>query len=126
MSQSGVTLEAFLTQVIDGGVAGAQADYAGESGNRRQMREGAVRGFEECRLKTPAELALLLAEVQERRQKAYWEQAPDYWYWNCRAAEVEWVCNCVSAVLQNQGLPPIITPTGRGYMRAAEIVGVSR
>jgi hypothetical protein len=119
-----VTLDAFIREVVDGGITAARRDYAGADEHHRQMREGAVRGFEECRGKEAFELALLRGDATERADQAFRAQAPDYWYWRCRAAEVEWVCNCVSAVLHNQGLPTIVPPTARGVMRAAEIVGV--
>jgi hypothetical protein len=127
MPSSTVTLEAFQTRVIDDGIAAAKEDYAGEAENRRLMREGSVQGFVECRLKTPAELALLLREADERANVAFCDPEGDrYWYWRCRALEIEWVCNCLSAILYNQGLPTIIPPTYRGMMKAAEIVGVGQ
>ncbi len=120
-----VNYDAFLTQVIDAGVKAAEADYAGDDGNKAQQRKGSIQGFEECRLKTPAELALLLQDATDDSERAFGERAGDYWYWRCRTLEIEWVCNCVSAVLYNERRPTIIPPTARGMMRAAEIVGVA-
>ena len=124
-TRSGFTLEAFQTRVIDDGIAAAVADYAGDTEHRQQMREGAVAGFEACRLKTPAELALLLRAARDRERTAMFSDAPDTWWHKCYAGEVEWVCNCLSAVLQRHGLPVIVTPTMRGTFKAAEILGVS-
>jgi hypothetical protein len=53
------------------------------------------------------------------------EHDPRYWFWRCRAAEIEWVTNVLSNILRAQGLPPIGTMTARGALKAAEIVGVS-
>jgi len=122
-----VDYESFLIEVIDGGMEAAGKDYAGDSPSRTRKREGAIKGFEECRGKTPEELAALLTSSNARTQEAYREQDDDYWYWRCRALEIEWVCNVVSAMLQNEGRRPLAAhlPTARGVMRAAEIVGVA-
>jgi hypothetical protein len=125
VAKSGYTMDAFLTQVIDEGIAAARNDYAGEEGNRPAMRAGAVAGFEACRLKTPAELSILLGDARDRTQAAWRAKAADYWYHRCFEGEVEWVCNVLSAVLMNMGLPIIIQPTVRGTLRAAEIVGIT-
>ncbi len=50
----------------------------------------------------------------------------NYWYLCCFHAEIEWVCNVVSAALQNMQLEPIVTPTARGYLQAAAILGVTK
>lgn len=49
----------------------------------------------------------------------------NYWYYRCFHVEVEWVCNVVSAALQNQREETIVPPTARGYLKASEILGVS-
>lgn len=119
-----MTTTEFLARVIDGGIAGATADYSANTPNDKMMLEGAVAGFESCRGKSPEQLAILLREARINQTRAHAEQLPDYWRHACFAAEIEWVCNCVSALLQNEGLPIIVTPTARGFLRAAEIVGV--
>ena len=112
----------FIGLVIDGGIAGARADY--NDGQHHYQLLGSVDGFEACRGKSIPELMVLLHVAGERATQAHREQAEDYWYHRCYQAEIEWVCNCVSALLYNQGLQTIVTPTMRGYMRAAEIVGL--
>jgi hypothetical protein len=114
-----VDYQQFLHQVIEGGILGAEKDYTGEK------LEGAKAGFELCRLMHPATLGLVLTAAEQDAQRARDENPNHYWYWRCRAAEVEWVCNVVSAMLFNQGLPTIIPPTARAVMRASEILGVA-
>ena len=111
----------FLKRVIDEGIEAAKEDYKDDP----QKRDGSVEGFEACRGLKPHELYLLLQDSRNATQKAFREQAKDYWRIRCREAEIEWVCNVVSAMLSNQGLTPLITPTARGVQKAASIVGVA-
>ena len=52
------------------------------------------------------------------------ENLEDYWKARYFSIQVEFVCNTVSAMLANEGLPTIIAPTLRGAMNAARIIGV--
>ncbi len=138
-----MTYEEFLNRVIDDGIEAAKRDYAvGNYGRSRKTRQpdptqkgllnGSVAGFEACRKKTPAELGELLAERHRitaeamRHHHAGELLIEEYWYARGFELEVEWTCNCVSAVLMNEGLPTIVPPTYRGYMQAAKIVGVKK
>ena len=111
-----------LRQIIDGGIAGAQDDYGDEKHCYQLL--GSVDGFEVCRDKQPNELVKLLQAARDRQQQAFRDRAEDYWYHRCYAAEIEWVCNCVSVMLMNAGLTTIVPPTARALMQTAEIVGV--
>jgi hypothetical protein len=114
-----------LSQLIDAilakGIPAAKTDYA----DSPQKAAGAVAGFEACRGKSPNELRDLLAAARTATQAAYFDDDKDnYWWYRCYEAEVEWVCNVVSCALVNSGLEPIVPPTCRGMMMAAEIIGV--
>jgi len=111
----------FLERVINEGIEAAKEDYKDDP----QKRDGSVEGFEACRGLRPHELYELLQDSGKAQQKAFREQSNDYWRIRCRQAEIEWVCNVVSAMLANSGLTPIITPTARGVQKAASIVGVA-
>ena len=37
---------------------------------------------------------------------------------------MEWTCNCVSAIMANSGMDPIVPPTARGFIKAAEVTSV--
>jgi hypothetical protein len=113
-----------LNAIIDDGIEAARADYA--KPHQADKREGSVKGFEDCRGKAPDEIARLLIEANERAWQAMREQASDYWYWRCRAAEIEWVANVLSNIMHAQGWPPISMMTARGAMKAAEIIGVAQ
>lgn len=115
-----MTYEKFLERVINDGIEAAKSDYA----NDKMKRQGSVAGFEACRGKTPAQLAELLAQAREATHLACLKRVEGYWRVRCYEAEVEWVCNCVSAMAMNEGLETIIPPTARGVMKVAEIVGV--
>lgn len=112
----------FLTRVIDDGIEAANRDYAHDD----HKRHGAVEGFEACRGKSPRELSELLKTAASNTSLAIEDRVDDYWRLRCYELEVGWVCNVVSASLMNQGLPTIVTPTARGVMKAASIVGVSQ
>lgn len=117
-----MTYEEFLHRIIEDGLVAAKTDYKEED----SRREGAVAGFEACRGKNPVELMELLTRCQEGSKKMLMESHDEDTWWYSRAyeAEVEWVCNAVSAALMNQGLPVIVAPTARGVMKAAELLGV--
>jgi len=115
----------FVTRLVDDGIASASRDPRLVAKPRRLA--GAVAGFEACRGKSPEDLLVLLGDA--RRDADAHRGAKDsesYWAARYYEVQVEWVCNCVSAVLLNQGLPPIVPPTARGLMRAAEVLGRRR
>lgn len=124
-----MNLQEFLDKVIDAGIEAARRDY--NRPDQLHKLEGSIEGFEACRDKTPLGLLLLLKQVGEDRNKYMRntfgrdekeEEIKKYWRLRCKELEVEWTCNCVSAILINQGLPPIITPTVRGTIQADKIL----
>lgn len=114
----------FLSRIIDDGIVAARADYA----NDEDKREGAVEGFEACRGKVPLEILVLLQDAGAATYKALREDDPHYWRVRSRESEIEWVANCVSAILINMGSAPLAShlPTARAVMKAAEVFGISR
>ena len=125
---AGITYEEFLRRVIEEGMAAARESYAAD----QNKLNAAIAGFWACRGKTPMALLQLLGEAQQATARARrhiltpsaFQDLGQYWRIRCYEAEVEWVCNCVSAMLVNQKLPPIIPPTVRGMRKAASILGV--
>lgn len=117
-----MTYEEFLQHLIEDGIRAVNVDYA----NDEARRAGALAGFEACRRKSPENLGVLLDEARqaEHRMRFMVQGATDADIWRSItfAAEVDWVCNVVSAMLMNQGLKTIVTPTARGVMKAAEIL----
>lgn len=117
----------FLDRVIEDGIAAARADYSRPE--QKAKLDGSIEGFEACRGKDPAALALLASqaakdtELARRRLHEDEISTGDYWKKRCREAEIEWVLNVASA-LHNAGLPPICAFTVRGVMAAARILGV--
>ena len=111
----------FLAEIIRRGIDACVADY--HRPDQENKRDGSVRGFNDCRGLWPDGLVALYAEANQRAQEAHGDDKEDYWYWRCRALEIEWVCNVVSAGLRIQLLGPL--PTMRGCLMAADIVGVA-
>lgn len=111
-----------LHAVIDDGIEEVRLVY--QNPDDKQKLDGALKGFEECRDKQPVEIAVLLNQARQRTTRARRDRAADYWYWRYREAQIEWVANVLSAILQNEGNPVIIPPTVRGLLKAADIVGV--
>lgn len=116
----------FLGRVIDKGIAAVKADYSPDD-NRR---EGSIKGFEECRGKSPAQLRDMLIQARKEVYEKFIDTqdsdkkgVDEYWALQGRASEIEWVCNCVSAMLVISGKPEIIPPTARGTIHAAKILG---
>jgi len=118
-----MNLQDALNRIIDDGIVVAKADY--KLPEQKQKRDRSVAGFEACRGKTPAQLAELLESARKSTREAHLNEARNYWEIRCFESEVEWVCNCASAILANQHLPVIVTPTYRGVMKAAQVVGVA-
>jgi hypothetical protein len=125
----------YLNAVIDRGIASARADYATFHHDDLGKLAGAIAGFEACRNKSPRALGALLI----RANRAVHHVMVAYggavttrtrsrrgWWIRTFHAEVDWVCNCVSAVLYNEGSPVIAShhPTARAFLFAASIVGV--
>ena len=111
----------FKNKVIERGIAAAKADYTKPEDKNRL--EGSLAGFELCR-ETPLEkLQQLLIEARKESNTHMFEQDLER-YWHCRSkeAEIEWVCNCVSVVLANEGREPIIPCTCNAVLLANEII----
>lgn len=113
----------FVDRVVTDGIRAAKHDYNVRRDG--QKLRGAISGFETCRGKDVSELTELLEAARIATEDAFQRDAPDYWWYRCYQSEVEWVCNCVSACLLNQGLPVIVQPTARGIQNAARIVGIA-
>lgn len=114
----------FLNAVIDRGGEAARADYT--RADQANKLKGSLGGFEACRGLDPPELLGLLAKSRATSsEEALGDTDVDkYWELRCFELEVEWVCNCVSAMLVNEGKEPIVPPTSRGVLAAAQIIGV--
>jgi hypothetical protein len=114
----------FLNRVINEGIEAAKADYKEE--RQKPHLEGLIAGFEACRNKNPLELIEVFKEANEYVKLNY-DVPTKYWWFRCYQLEVEWVCNVVSAVLVNEGKPPIFSwlPTCNGMLKAAKIIGVA-
>lgn len=111
----------FIEVVVRDGMEAARADYV--KPEDKQRLEGSLKGFEECRGKSYEELEKLLLDSRRELQDRFGEA--DYWYWRCRADEIEWVCNVVSAAVQGRS-GWIVTPTARGALKAAEVLAKGR
>jgi hypothetical protein len=132
-----MTMEEFLDRLISTGKDAARRDYGKRSDDLGRARlEGALAGFEACRGKPPFEILILLREEQKKTRElrigmsspGTAERAAEsraYWHQRCREAEIEWVANCISAALWNEGKTPLIPPTARALKHVATIVGVA-
>ena len=118
-----VTYEDFLTRVIDDGIAAARQSYGGT--DQKHKLEGAVAGFESCRRKKPRELAQHYYRAEDAKKWAIVgnTNAKRYWRLACYYAEVEWVCNVVSALCYAGGKRElaIIATTARGVAKMQQV-----
>jgi hypothetical protein len=114
----------FLNRVINEGIDAAKSDYTDPKDKLRL--DGSIAGFEACRDKQPGELIEVYNKAGSDCHTAFLEQKEDYWYYRCFQAEVEWVCNVVSAMMLNEGDSPLLSwlPTANGAMKAASILGL--
>ena len=121
-----MTYEDLLHRLIKEGIAAARADYQ----DHPAKLAGSIDGFEACRGKQPLEILELLEQARIHTEQAFVRvnekeiSDDEYWKTRCHMMEIEWMANCVSAMLVNQGLPPIVYPTYRAVLAVARIVGV--
>lgn len=141
-----MTYDDFIHKLINMGIEAAKADYGLEKGPKGTQHgghhvsltedynadklAGSIDGFMECRGLRPDKIGELLADAQKKVHEAFIRVTEKeisygaYWRVVCRHAEIEWMANCVSAMLVNQGMEPIIPPTARAALTVAKIVGV--
>ena len=117
-----MTLNDALNQIIDDGIEAARADYSKPRDTLK--RDGAIAGLEDCRGKSPEQIRGLLTAAGQKVMEARGVPSPQYGYWRCREAEIEWVLNVLICLMVAQGHPPLGTMTARGNLKAAEIIGV--
>ena len=120
-----------LDAIINRGIAGVKESYRDEP----HKRDGSLEGFEACRNKTPQELLAILNTAGDKTKQARQDQhdgkisMQDYWKIRHAEVQIEWVCNCVSVILCNQGhespFPRHVGPTARAASLVASIVGVA-
>jgi hypothetical protein len=80
-----------LNRIIDDGIETARANYTRP--DQKLMLVGAIKGLEECRGKTPAEIAALITEAEADAFRAAADDPTNYWFWRCRVLEIKWVAN---------------------------------
>jgi hypothetical protein len=119
----GMSYADFVARIIDDGIQSCRDAYPAPE--QDEKREGAIRGFEDCRGKTPDELLVLKAEADRTVMQKMLERTADYWYWRYRSLQVEWVLNVLSAAEHANGRPVHVPPTARGLRKAADILGVA-
>lgn len=125
-----MTYQDFMQKLIDIGIEAARLDYAGAGEFNTERLAGSLDGFMECRGKSPIQIGELLEDSEKKAQQAFTRldlneiSRGEYWRVRCRAIEIEWVTNCVSALLASQGLEPIIPYSSRAVLTVAKIIGV--
>ena len=112
----------FLAKIIATGMEAARADYS-KLEDAHRLR-GSLAGFEACRGKSPQEISALLGLARVEVARAYDSEDLDrYWELVCRALEIEWTANVLSAALLTEGQPVIVAPTYRGILHAHRLLG---
>ena len=104
-----MTFDEVLSCVINDGLVGARRSYASSP----DKLKGATEGFE-------TELQALLTLASSKTKEAY--AADNYWEVRCFEAEVEWVCNNMSAYLVSLGQIPIVSVTARAVLNVDKIL----
>lgn len=122
-NDKGTDYYTLLNRVIDDGLDEVRKAYVDEP----YKMEGAIAGFEACRHKGPKELYDLLKEAQAGSSAAARNKVEADRYWRIRyyTLQIEWVCNCISVVLDANNQRVIVSPTAKAYLRVAAILGVS-
>jgi len=111
----------FLDQAIEDGIAAAKESYT--EPRQQPNLKGSITGFEICRGKSPLELLDALKDANTAAQVLHGGDDHDaYWEARCKALEIEWICNTVSAAFMHNGMEPFAMVTARGSINAARII----
>ena len=114
----------FVNKLIEDGIVECTAKYDDQPNKLR----GCVAGFKACRGLSPVELSSLLKRTVGERIYASTQSDPDkYWETRMKEAQIEFVCNAVSAALLSMGPEHelIVHPTFGGLQAASRILGTS-
>lgn len=111
-------LAGFIAEVLLRGLNEATKNYKAGS-----KLKGAWAGLEACRNKNIQELTTLYEQAIVVRSLAE-DSGHAYWALRSYEAEIEWVCGCVSVLLQGANLPIIVAPSQRSIQTAANILGI--
>lgn len=113
-------LSQFIGRIVEGSRIAVHTAYRHDE----SKWTGAMAGLEACWDMTPSQLLILLDAAKIAQARA--EKLDHNRVEEIRAFryEVEWVCDCVSVVLLNQGQTPLIEPSVNAYAKVADIVGV--
>lgn len=116
----GVAIFEFIETVVERGIEAVRQDYAKDP----DRLEGAIAGFESCRGKSVDEILAAYKDANEEANRIHMTGEIDgYWGACCKALEIEWTLNCLSAALRTSLLSWL--PTARAVMLAGEILGVA-
>ena len=119
--------EQFIQEVVKKGIKAVKRDY--KLPEKKALREGSIAGFKACLGKKPLQLLDLLKDAREKTEKTVFENIKNLdKQVEARGfeLEVEWVCNCVSCLLYNEGKPTIVPPTASAFIFTSKIVGVKK
>jgi hypothetical protein len=115
----------FIYRVCADGIAAAKGKYPRR--DQADKLRGAIEGFELCRgIEHADHLLEALHQANARAIAAVAEEAADHRRWTCRVAEIEWVCNVVSAALVARGRQSLgpLWPTASAMLATADILGI--
>lgn len=114
-------LSEFTTRIIEDAIVSAH------DGHKNEMaRCGAIAGLEACRGLEPHQLGELLKAANTAAVHARRQRHPRTIEAVAFRAEILWVCEVLSVVMDNQGMPPLVDPTPQAYLKAAEVTGSER
>ncbi len=110
----------FLETIINRGIIIAKENFVDEC--HKEYLDGSITGLEACRDCSPQELYELYNIIFKYTNESLGES--NYWFFKSYEIEIEWVMNCVSALLINQGKYPLLShlPTARGYITAVKVL----
>lgn len=105
----------FQERIIDDAIAAAHAAY------QEPRRSGFIAGVESCRNKGFADLADELVAANTAAHAATEAKHPREEDALAYRAGVEWVCDCMSVIMKNQGMKPIVEPSKQAWVKAVSL-----
>lgn len=109
----------FLEKIIKDGIIYSEKKYA----KNQEKLMAATLGLDACRNKKPNELLGLLNEARKITQKTN-INSKLYIIVSTYELTIEWVCNCIAAMMIVQKQKPIVQPTMRGFLKMSEVLRV--
>jgi hypothetical protein len=118
-----MTRQDLLNAIVDDASCEMRLSYLRP--DQKARLDGGLSGLEACRMLDDDGLLELRRDAVEALDKAQAARRPDWTWHRWRLLQIDWVLNVLSCALVANGRPPLAEATGRGMLKAVDILGVA-